>query len=80
VFGHVEPDFSVRLDVRPEERNQAAFIFGGEDARPFWLGEDVGLLGPLAPLAMTLDASKRRDGGSRSRSRNRAEDLLRLGL
>jgi hypothetical protein len=42
VFGHVEPDFSVPLDVRPEERDQAAFIFGGEDARPFGFGEDVG--------------------------------------
>jgi hypothetical protein len=39
--GHVELDFAVGSDVRPEQWGESTEIFGGEDAGPFGFGEDV---------------------------------------
>ena len=39
--GHVEPDFAVGSDVRPEQWGESTEIFGGEDAGRFGFGEDV---------------------------------------
>ena len=39
--GHVELDFAVGSDVRPEQWGESTEIFGGENAGPFGFGEDV---------------------------------------
>ena len=38
---HIEPDLTVRRDVRPEQRGQAAPILGGQPVRPRLAGEGV---------------------------------------